>query len=436
MRTVMVHGCWDLLHIGHIKHLEEARRHGDKLVVSVTSDRFVNKGPGRPYFKENQRMEALKGLSIVDDVVLSDSELAVDSIERIKPDVFVKGVDYENGESAFSDEERNALEKLGAAIVFTKTQKHSSSEIINKFIWSDEQKKIIEQVKERGGMDTIRGILAQAKDLKIAIIGEAIIDEYIFVDVNGVSSKKPTLSTTYQASSRYEGGSLAVRNHLKPFVKSIYYPDCNTFKEIVKTRYLQEDKHLFEIIHDTKVKALVTPPLRNSDIDVTILCDFGHGLFTEHVLEECANISGLVALNCQTNSSNYGFNLFTKHQRYDYLSIDLREAKLVLHDQNPSDVYEKIKVITGTRPNISITLGKNGALVNGFAVPAFADQVVDPIGAGDAYFAMTSLLVKLGVDSILTGFMGNVFAGLKTKNLGNKPVDYNQYLKTLEYILK
>ena len=431
MKTVMVHGTFDLLHIGHIRHLEEAKKYGDHLVVSVTSDRFVNKGPKRPYFNENLRMEALRGLSFVNEVILSDSELAVGVIEKISPCVFVKGIDYENGESKFHDEEKKALDRVGAALVFTKTQKHSSSEIINKLIWSDEQKATIEKVKCLGGMDEIRRALAKVKEFKIAIVGEAIIDEYINVDINGVSSKKPTLSTTFQSSTRYEGGSLAVRNHLKPFVKSIYYPDCNTFREIVKTRYMHEDKHLFEVIRDTKKKDAVIPAFFLNQ-DAVILCDFGHGLFDE---VKTIEIAAFFALNCQTNSSNYGFNIFTKHDGFDYMSIDLREAKLALHDRNPGNVYEKLRdIVPGA--SLSITLGKDGAIVDGIKVPAFADQVVDPIGAGDAYFAITSLLVKLECDPILTGFMGNVFAGLKTKSLGNKPVDYDQYLKTLEYILK
>jgi bifunctional ADP-heptose synthase (sugar kinase/adenylyltransferase) len=220
-------------------------------------------------------------------------------------------------------------------------------------------------------------------------------------------------------------------------VKSIYYPDCNTWKKIVKKRYLQEDKHLFEVISETETKALLSPETYRGNFDVVILCDFGHGLFTRDIASkhEWNSTPGFIALNCQTNSSNYGFNLFTKHNGYDYLSIDLREAKLALHDQNPGDVYQKIFYKTGGG-DISITLGKEGAIVNGHHVPAFADKVVDAIGAGDAYFAITSLLMKLEVDPTLVGFMGNVFAGLKAKNLGNKPVDYNQYLKTLDYILK
>lgn len=435
MRKVLTHGCWDILHIGHIQHLEEAKSHGDHLVVSVTSDKYVNKGPKRPYFNEKIRMEALKGLSFVNEVILSDSPLAVDSIEAVKPSVFVKGIDYETGESKFSDEERKALERVGASLVFTTTQKHSSTEIINTIIWNDEQKKTIDEVKSLGGMTRIKEILAQVKELRIAILGEAIIDEYIFVDINGVSSKKPTLSTKLQYSHKYEGGSLAVRNHLKSFVKSIHYPDCNTVRKIVKTRYLHEDKHLFEVISDVETKALISPELHKSSLDVVILCDFGHGLINEAILEECCKIKDFVALNCQTNSSNYGFNLFTRHLNYDYLSIDLREARLALQDKNASvaAIYKKIQ---RTDETVSLTLGKDGAVIDYAKVPAFADNVVDPIGAGDAYFAITSLLVKLRVEPILTGFMGNVFAGLKTKSLGNKPVDYDQYLKALEYILK
>lgn len=436
MIKVMCHGTFDLLHIGHIKHLEEAKKHGDHLVVSVTSDRFVNKGPKRPYFSEAHRMEALKGLSFVDEVVLSDSELAVDVIEQVKPNVFVKGVDYENGENKFNEEERRALDRVGAALVFTKSEKHSSSEIINQFIWSAEQKDTIEKVKALGGMATIKEALKQIKEFNISIIGEAIIDEYIFVDVNGVSSKKPTLSSTFQYSQRYEGGSLAVRNHLESFVKSIYYPKYNTRKKIVKTRYIQEDKHLFEVIEGVNGYWAPHPEVQNDSFDAVILCDFGHGLFDDQMVKWCSKIKGFVAINCQTNSSNYGFNLVTKYKdfAFNYLSIDLKEAKLALHDQKPSNVYNQLKAMIDVP--MSITLGKGGAFVEGQHVPAFADSVVDPMGAGDAYFALTSLLMKLKLDPTLVGFMGNVFAGLKTKTLGNEPVHYDQFLKALNYILK
>ena len=435
MIKVMCHGTFDLLHIGHIRHLEEAKKLGDHLIVSVTSDRHVNKGPKRPYFNELHRMEALKGLSFVDEVVLSDSDLAVDSIEKIKPNVFVKGIDYENGESKFNDDERRALERVGAKLIFTKTEKHSSSEIINQFIWSDEQKETIEKVKSLGGMTAITQALSEIKEFNISILGEAIIDQYTFVDINGVSNKRPTLSTKLQYSKLYEGGSLAVRNHLKPFVKSIQYPDCNMQNTIIKTRYLHEDKHLFEVVEEVDNKKSLLPEIYGSN--AVILCDFGHGLFDSEMVDWCAKIPYFIAINCQTNSSNYGFNLATKYKDFDfsYLSIDLKEARLALHDQNPTGVYEKIKAMMNV-PSLSITLGKGGAIVDGYHVPAFADTVVDPMGAGDAYFALTSLLVNLELDPTLIGFMGNVFAGLKTKTLGNEPVGYDQFIKALNYILK
>ena len=71
-RIVLCHGTFDLLHIGHIKHFKEAKKLGDILIVTLTSDKFVNKGPGRPHFNEGQRLEAISSLSAVDYVSLNN----------------------------------------------------------------------------------------------------------------------------------------------------------------------------------------------------------------------------------------------------------------------------------------------------------------------------------------------------------------------------
>ena len=93
-KIVLCHGCFDLIHLGHIRHLTEARKLGDKLIVSVTSDRFVNKGKNRPRFTEAERAEALSALSCVDEVKINDSTDAVMMIEHVRPAFYVKGVDY------------------------------------------------------------------------------------------------------------------------------------------------------------------------------------------------------------------------------------------------------------------------------------------------------------------------------------------------------
>src|SRR5712671_2772276 len=110
-KIVHCHGVFDLLHIGHIKHLEAARQLGDALVVTLTPDRFVNKGPHRPPFPERLRAEALASLVCVDYVAINEWPTAVETIELLKPNLFVKGIVREVGQRDHSD----AIEKEEAA---------------------------------------------------------------------------------------------------------------------------------------------------------------------------------------------------------------------------------------------------------------------------------------------------------------------------------
>ena len=92
--VVLANGVFDILHVGHVRYLEAAAQMGDKLIVSVTRDKFVNKGDGRPIYNEQERLEVVQALRCVRSVVLVDG--ALDALERVGPDIFVKGREYEN----------------------------------------------------------------------------------------------------------------------------------------------------------------------------------------------------------------------------------------------------------------------------------------------------------------------------------------------------
>ena len=95
-RVVFTNGCFDLLHVGHVRSLEEARSHGDRLVVAINTDRSVRrlKGPGRPVVGARQRAEVLAGLACVDWVVLFGEETPLRVIRALRPDVLAKGGDW------------------------------------------------------------------------------------------------------------------------------------------------------------------------------------------------------------------------------------------------------------------------------------------------------------------------------------------------------
>lgn len=126
----LCHGCFDILHAGHLRHFEAARRLADFVVVTVTPDEFVNKGPNRPVFSAAERAELLAGLRDVEAVAINRWPSAVETIRLVRPDVFVKGDEYEavaDGANPLFREERRAAEEVGVRIAFTHEDRWSSS---------------------------------------------------------------------------------------------------------------------------------------------------------------------------------------------------------------------------------------------------------------------------------------------------------------------
>lgn len=439
MTKVLCHGVFDILHAGHLNYFKAAKKYGDYLIVSITTDKYVNKGPNRPYFTASLRAEMVKALGIVDQVVISDHVSAVNVIEEIKPDFYVKGQDYVDFSKDLSGQillEKDAVEKHGGKLVFTNEDTFSSSTIINKFFspWTDEQKQTIDTVKRAGGMAAIEAALLQMSKLKILVIGEPIYDIYTYVEPDGLSSKYPAVSARRKETEDYLGGSWAIQNHLKEFVGLVdlisggenYRGGYSTMP--IKTRFIAKgtNQRVFELTdidekvwnHGDVIKDLLN---KSQDCDIVIAADFGHGLFNGAVLKALSCVETCLTLNVQTNSSNYGYNLFTRHKAFDYLCIDTREIRLA-HSQKNADPIELLKKVDCL--NKSVTLGSNGSclLVDNkeYRSPAFSDVVIDATGAGDAYFAITSCLLKTNCPIEIIPFLGNVFAGLKTKIIGNK----------------
>jgi cytidyltransferase-like protein len=425
------------LHYGHIKHLEEAKKRGDRLIVSVTSDRFVNKGPGRPYFTQDRRSEMLRALTIVDEVFISDERTALGAIRRFRPDFFVKGPDYKDFTKDLTGEivnEKREVEKYGGKLVFTDDETHSSSSIINRFFssFSEDQKTQIEKIKSIGGMASIESALNEVAKLKVLVVGEPILDIYRFVHPEGISSKSPTVSCRFEYEEVYQGGSWAIQSHLRDFCGTVGL--THNGKIAKKIRYIAGTQRVFEVTEiDDSYKEW--QPYRG-DHDVIVAADFGHGMFNGDELEKS---NSFVGLNVQTNSSNFGFNVFHKHKRFDYLCLDTREARLATHDRysDPITIAKKIK--EEINKPFGFTVGANGAYLmdkDTHYSPAFSDVIIDATGAGDAYFAITTVLLASNCHRDIIPFLGNVFAGLKTKIIGNKAsVSKSSLLKACKGIL-
>ena len=132
----LCHGVFDLLHPGHIQHFNAARELAEVLIVSITADQYVNKGPGRPLFNQDIRAQTLAAIANIDYIIICENPTAIEVIDEIKPDFYVKGLDYiseSEDTTGMITKERLAVEKYGGKTHFTNEITSSSSMLINKF---------------------------------------------------------------------------------------------------------------------------------------------------------------------------------------------------------------------------------------------------------------------------------------------------------------
>jgi len=123
--VVLTNGCFDPLHYGHLLHLKAAKEMGDVLVVSITHDNFVNKGPHRPVFTHDQRRSLVKELNCVDRTIIVEN--AMEALRRIRPTIFVKGADYRG---KIEPEHEHYCIKHGIKICFTDEPQYSSTDLL------------------------------------------------------------------------------------------------------------------------------------------------------------------------------------------------------------------------------------------------------------------------------------------------------------------
>ena len=238
-----------------------------------------------------------------------------------------------------------------------------------------------------------------AAHLKVLVIGETIIDEFVSVQYEGQSMKSmcPVLKLENEVV-RQHGGAEAIANHLRGFVKSVEMI-TNEKDEIVKTRYMDiNDAKKHVEINKFITKSFPKCEILGKSYDLVICADFGHGFFDNITLENGFH------LMCQTNSNNFGFNRISKWKKYRKKSVclDLREASLQMNRRINFPKEHEIFEIFNYEINsdcMFVTTGKEGACYTDGASfvkqDSFKAEIVDTIGAGDTFFAFASLCSSL-----------------------------------------
>jgi len=135
-KIVQCHGTFDLLHPGHIVHFEEAKALGDVLVVTITAEKYVNKGPGRPYFNDELRVKYLSSLEYIDYVVVVPFPAAREAIECVRPHIYCKGKEYENPQVDVTGnihDDIQTVERLGGRVHYVGSVVFSSTKLLNNY---------------------------------------------------------------------------------------------------------------------------------------------------------------------------------------------------------------------------------------------------------------------------------------------------------------
>lgn len=255
-------------------------------------------------------------------------------------------------------------------------------------------------------------------DYKVLVVGDGIIDAYFYVRPLGKSIKENVLSTLYEGEESFKGGVWAGAAHTRNFCSQV---DVMTGDSIM-TNWRFVDKtymHKLFTVHEKK-KGEHYNKIDISSYDLVIVTDFGHGCVTQELIKKLTVEAKYLAVNAQTNSTNFGFNLITKYPRADFVVIDELEARLAAHDRD-SEIEDVILKLGFEK--IIVTLGKNGAKGydgNFHGCPSMTDHVLDTMGAGDAFLCVTAPFAKAGFSMPDLLRIGNAAGAVKVGIVGHK----------------
>lgn len=412
------------------------------------------------------RAEALAHLDWVDAVSVDESGSFQKMIEALHPDVFVKGFESVNaGEGkATETQDEQFCRELEIEFIVAKEDNFTTADQINRYLrnYSDNVVTYLNLFKQRYSLYDLLQLFKQVKKLKVLVIGDTILDEYQFCSAIGKSSKDPALALKYQHSDMFAGGVLAVANHFASFVDHVdlvtvlgekdsyedfiisklspnispHYVFKKSAPTIIKRRfvdgystnklleiYVMDDSYL-ESDQDTELYNLFREKL--PEYDLVVVADYGHGSISRNMIDILTRKAPFLAVNTQSNAGNRGFNTITKYPRADYVSLAEHEIRLEMRDTS-GRLFPMIRKLAQTMScrHFVVTRGKKGCMLTDqhgglFQVPSFAQNIVDRVGAGDAFFVMTSLLSVLNALGELLGFSGNIAGSLAVAVMGNK----------------
>jgi rfaE bifunctional protein kinase chain/domain len=465
--VVFVSGNFNILHHGHLRLLRFAKECGDKLIVGINSDRLAK---NNAHVKDTIRIENFKGISLVDEIILIDNNIQ-NIVRKIKPDIVVKGKEYENN----YNEEIEALNEYGGKIVFS-----SGEAIISTF---DLIQKELKQHKKKYDLPNdflkrhsitfknLRNIVNSFTKLKVLVIGDLIVDEYITCDPLGMSQEDPTIVVTPVDSKLYIGGAGIVAAHVAGLgakvnfisiagndktkdyaIKKLDEYNVNTKLFIdnsrpttLKQRFRAKGKTLLRVshLHQTNISSILQEQILKfiteqiQTFDLIIFSDFNYGCIPNFLLEEIEKISReskvIIVADSQSSSQVGDISRFIN---MNLLTPTERETRLSLQDYDNGLVIlaEKLRKKANAQ-NIILKNGEEGVLIHSGIdkdkwqtdrLPALNQEAIDVAGAGDSMLVATSLSLATGANIWSSICLGSIAAAIQVSRVGNIPLQYSE----------
>jgi rfaE bifunctional protein kinase chain/domain len=423
-------------------------------------------------------------LNVVDRVAINNEPTCENTIRLLKPDYYAKGSEFNKSKSDYTgkiDNEISAIEEIGGQMIFTEDIVFSSTNLINRFLSnrSEELHEFFNLFTERYSIQDIFEVLDKMADLKVLVVGDTILDDYQYCEVIGKSSKDPVLALKYKSNDIFVGGVAAVANHVaglagkvtlcstlgddnfrkdqifngldpkitpyftikpsSPTLTKKRFLDGYTFNKLFEI-YIMDDTSLPEEL-DADFCEKVKEQLSNHDL--IIVADFGHGTISKRMIHNLTQNAKFLAVNTQANAGNRGFHTISSYPRADFVSLAEHEIRLEtrmmkgpvrpMMDELAEKLCCKYFIVTRGRHG-SVVRGEKGAFV---ASPSLSVNVVDRVGAGDAFFSIAALAAVLGADEEMIGFLGNAVGSMAVEMIGNqKSIDKMVLKKYITSLLK
>jgi rfaE bifunctional protein kinase chain/domain len=473
-RTVFVSGHFNILHPGHLRLLRTAKEYGEHLIVAVESDRLAGMAAHLP---EKLRLEGVQSNSLVDKAFIVDEPIT-DIISRLRPDIVVMGKEHE----ARHNLELTALEQYGGRLVFSSGETlFSTLDLIHKEFQTFDPRSISLPTGylTRHAIDKSRlvRLLNDFATLKVCVVGDLIIDEYITCEPLGMSQEDPTIVVTPVDSTRFVGGAGIVAAHaagLGAMVQFVSVTGNDASREYaleglaaarvdaqlllddsrpttLKQRYRCKGKSLLRVshLHQGAISAALQKQLlllleqALDGADLLVCSDFNYGCLPQPLvdqLEVMAKSRGVLRAADSQSSSQVGD--ISRFKGMDLITPTEREARISTRNREDGLVVlaEKLRQQASAH-NVLLKLGEEGLLIhagNGKGDSWLTDRVdalnsaaKDVAGAGDSLLIASAMTLACGGTIWEAACLGSLAAAVQVGRVGNTPLHTEELLREL-----